>query len=436
MRIDSLNPVRYLIGLVRSRPVVALADQAVVSATSFITMIVVGRYCGTEGLGTFSLLLSLLLLANAVQLSLVCAPFTVFRLRGAGDDGPRVRAASAVAGASVLLAVLTGLAILAATLTSVGSTSATAIVAAWAWVIALPGFLVRDFARRFDFACLKMTGALLFDTSVCVLQLAALYAVGRAGYLSGAWAIVLIAAAGLAASAVWFARRRAEFAWRPDQVRTAIGHDWLFGRWLMVDNLICVTQLYAMHWMLTGMVGTSAAGIFAACLSIAALANPFLQGMGNYLSPKIAETISLRSRVATMSLYWRASAGLFLVVSLFTMLLFFFSGKLITILYEGAVDETNAGIVVLLALRMLCAVPTIAADHAVVAMESPRASAIVSMSGVVLTVAIAFPLIRHLGVTGAAIAILIGTAIESAGLVGVFAYKVNRWSWLPPNSAP
>jgi len=431
-----LTSLRYLqlLGLARSRPVVALADQMVVSGTSFVTMIMVGRYCGAEGLGTFSLLLSLLLLANAAQLSLVCAPFTVFRLRGVDDDSPRVRAGSVATGAGFLTAVLTILSIVAAIIVSFASTSVIAEVAAWALAISLPGYLVRDFARRFDFARLQMTGALLLDTSVCVLQLVAIYALGRTGQLSGPRAIVLIAAASLVGSAIWFLRRREEFTWRRERVLPTIKHDWRFGRWLMIDNLVCITQLYAMHWMLTGMIGTSAAGVFAACLSIAALANPFLQGVGNYLSPKIAETVSLRSRGATMVLYWRATAGLVFVVAIFTAVIFLFSQELLGSLYKGTVDQANAGIVALLALRMLCSAPTIAADHAVVAMESPKASAIVSLLGVVLTVVIAYPLILRYGVTGAAVALLIGTAVESAALVVVFVHKLNRWSWHPATS--
>ncbi|WP_250933671.1 lipopolysaccharide biosynthesis protein [Aporhodopirellula aestuarii] len=409
-------------------------DQAIVSGTSFVTAIMVGRYCGADELGFYSLVLSLLLLGNAAQLSLVCGPLTVFRLRGGADQSPENRAASAATGAVILAMILLGISIVGSVGITLASESATTIAAAWVLTLSLPGFLARDFARRFDFARLHMKGALVFDATVSAAQLAVLFWLATNEYLTGSMTILMIAIVSVLTSVFWLLLRLDQFDFQAEQVSATIRHDWRFGRWLLADNLVCITQLYAMHWMLTAMIGTEAAGVFAACLSIAALANPFLMGVGNYLSPKIAETVSAGSRQKTMKLYWRCTAGLVSVVLLFTVVLFLFGGHLLRILYDGSIDAAYGPVVALLALRMMCSATTIAADHAVIAMESPRGSALVSIAGVVATVAIAFPLIRMDGIRGAAIALVIGTAAESLALIAVFVFKLKRWHWVAPSN--
>src|SRR5438132_4331641 len=59
----------------------ALIDQAVVSGTSFLTTILIGRWCGAGELGVYSLGFSLLVSWGSVQNSLISLPYTIYRLR-------------------------------------------------------------------------------------------------------------------------------------------------------------------------------------------------------------------------------------------------------------------------------------------------------------------------------------------------------------------
>jgi hypothetical protein len=59
----------------------ALADQAVVSGTSFITTIVIGRWCLPSELGIYSLGISLLVSWLAVQESVISLPYIIYRQR-------------------------------------------------------------------------------------------------------------------------------------------------------------------------------------------------------------------------------------------------------------------------------------------------------------------------------------------------------------------
>src|SRR5687768_6796463 len=59
----------------------ALVDQAVISATSFVATLLVGRAGGPDELGVYSLGFTILLVAHCLQDALVGGPYTVFGVR-------------------------------------------------------------------------------------------------------------------------------------------------------------------------------------------------------------------------------------------------------------------------------------------------------------------------------------------------------------------
>ena len=66
----------------------AVVDQGVVSGTSFLTSVIIGRLGSQEDLGVYSLSLSLVMLLRGVQGELVCSPYTVYCNRHEGAALP------------------------------------------------------------------------------------------------------------------------------------------------------------------------------------------------------------------------------------------------------------------------------------------------------------------------------------------------------------
>ena len=64
--------------------IISLADQAVASATNFLTGIIIARACSKEQLGLYMLGFSLILLMTDFQTSLITTPYMVYapRLKG------------------------------------------------------------------------------------------------------------------------------------------------------------------------------------------------------------------------------------------------------------------------------------------------------------------------------------------------------------------
>ncbi|MEX1026716.1 MAG: hypothetical protein WD049_01730 [Candidatus Paceibacterota bacterium] len=415
--------------MINKRSVLALLDQSVVSATSLLTTIIVGRYCGSEELGRFSLGISVLVLANGMQTSLVSTPYTVFRTRMRGRLSPALHAGGSLAGALLLGALLTVLASLVAATISVYGDAWPVKVLSWTLVTTVPWFLAREFTRRFDFSHLNMGSAIFTDAGVAILQVTSLFLLAFHGYLTSSTAFISIGASCAVMVTVWALRWRTEFTIARGKIATAITHDWRFGRWLCAGHLICLSQAYVMHWLLTFLISPSATGVFTACLSIAALASPFLQAVGNYLSPRFAETVASRSQKDTLRLYWRASLVLCIGVSTFIVVAAVFGRELLWLLYRDSGYSDYGVVVALLALRMGCSIPALAADHAIVAMESPRGSAFATLTGLGTTICLALPMISMYEIKGAAIAMLGGTIVESLVLLCFFGYCLHVCEW-------
>ncbi|MCO6456206.1 MAG: hypothetical protein J5I93_12975, partial [Pirellulaceae bacterium] len=99
----------------------ALLDQALVSGGRFVTSVLVGRVCGQESLGHFTLGFTIVLTILCLQDSLVSVPYNVYGSR------LRTRARRALAGSTLIHSVVLGaacsllLAVAAAAARSIGA---------------------------------------------------------------------------------------------------------------------------------------------------------------------------------------------------------------------------------------------------------------------------------------------------------------------------
>src|SRR5215212_13702 len=142
----------------------ALVDQGFVSGTRFLATILVGRYCGPEELGTYSLAFSLLVLAGCFQEAMITTPYAVFgqRLRARS----RTAYAGAVARMHLLAAVASSVIFVALGLVALVRQSPAFATIAFVLAVTLPCSLVAEFVRRFALAELKVQAAALLDAAI------------------------------------------------------------------------------------------------------------------------------------------------------------------------------------------------------------------------------------------------------------------------------
>ena len=410
--------------------IAAWADQAVVSGTSFLTLIMIGRWTGPDHLGAYAIAASVLAMLLAVQESLITRPYTIQlnRLPGA----PTEHAFSSLVLSILLSAVATCVLSTAALALSAAGAPQSLVEITWALTATTPFVLLREFARRFAFARLKFFHVLIVDSSVAAVNLSLLWWLSWTGRLSGVTAIGAVGISCAIGTLAWLYVARSEFAFRFEQLRTTLKASWRLGKWFLSGQLALQIQGYVAYWLSMVIAGAAVTGIYAACMSIISFANPMLFGFFNILTPKSVRALrseggaGLRRQAALDSLLLAALMGLFCVLVILA------GEDVMGFVYPGPDYQGNGQILMVLALSGLAGAIGVPASIALACAEHARAVASVMTLTAVLNVVLVGVFMTHGGLLGGAYAVLIAEAIGSVGRWVAFLILVPGRSRLDP----
>jgi O-antigen/teichoic acid export membrane protein/serine/threonine-protein kinase RIO1 len=392
----------------------AVIDQAVVSGTSFLTTVFIGRWCGASELGVYSLGFTLLVMWGCVQESLIAIPYTIYRHRPLQETEVEYAGSALVHQALLSVLVLVVLAAGGAVLSLMGALPELTDVT---WVLAgvMPFALLREFGRRFAFAHLRMAEALVLDLAVAAVQLAGLAGLAAVGALSAATAYAAVGAACALSAAVWLYLARRHFLIRWRQVRPRMRQSWALGKWLFASQLTLAVQGYFIHWLLAWEVGTTATGVYAACMTVVLFSNPLILGISNALAPRTAQAFSQGGGAELRRVVLQTTLLLGLAMALFCGVVFLTGDEVMDLLYDGPQYDGHGHTVAVLALAMLATALGMPASNALTAIERPDAIFKVGLVAVALTAVLVPCLVAGWDVRGAAYGFLAGNMAGAAG---------------------
>src|SRR5712691_2343285 len=168
--VETSSTLNILMTIVIAPEIIALVDQAVVSGTSFLTTILIGRWTIPREFGIYAIGISCLVCWLGVQDSLICLPYTIAR-GGVPADAGRQHAGRALALNGYMSALaLVVLSVLAIAISGGGATPSLVMVS-WAVAAIVPVAMLREFGRRFALAHIRTAHALAIDVVVSALQL-------------------------------------------------------------------------------------------------------------------------------------------------------------------------------------------------------------------------------------------------------------------------
>lgn len=394
--------------------IMALADQGIVSAASFFTLVMVARWADATQVGLYSVAASVVALALSVQDSLVVRPYAI-RVRAPIGSLKDHAAATRLLAILVSLVAAGSVAMSALGLKATGSNARLAEVIA-TLAMALPFLLARDFARRFAFAHLTVHRALLIDTAVAGLTILAIFTLGWAGSLSAVTAFVAIALACAIGVAGWSYAARAAFGRGSHHLRQTAVRNWSIGKWLLASQLAMQSQGYMIYWVSMSIVGPKITGVYAACMSIVAFLNPILFGFLNILTPKYVQIFhshgmkALRRRAAIDAFRFGTGAAAFCFFILVG------GDRIMALLYPGTEFRGYGFELTVLATAALASVIGSPFAVALTSVERVQVVAGVNAGSAVLCMLFVWWLMTSYGLVGAAIGALAAEATGSAAL--------------------
>jgi O-antigen/teichoic acid export membrane protein len=256
---------------------------------------------------------------------------------------------------------------------------------------------------------------------VAVIQIAALFWLGWTGRMSAATACAALGGACALTGLAWLYLARASFEIRADQVGPAIKQSWGLGKWLFTAQIATSVQGYVTYWLLALIVGTTATGVYAACMSVVLFANPLIIGLGiNVLLPRAALALQHGGGARLRREATRDLLLLGVPMTLFCAVVLFVGEDVMNLLYHGKEYEGNGPAVTVLALALLASTVGMPASNALASMERPRAIVWVGLIAALLTVVLVWWLVVGWGLLGAAYGFLAGNVAGSIGRWAAF----------------
>jgi len=295
--------------------------------------------------------------------------------------------------------------------------------------------MLREFGRRFAFAHFQIAQALLLDLAAGVTQIAALFWLGWTGRMSVAAACTALGGACALTSIAWLYLARSNFAIRTGLLPAAVKQSWGLGKWLFAGQITVSVQSYITYWLLALFVGTTATGVYTACMSVVSVANPLIVELGNILMPRAVlafkEGGAARLRRQTI----RVSPLLGAAMTLFCAAVAFAGEDVVRSLFNGKEYEGQGHTVTVLALALLASAVGFPASNALASMERPSAIVWVGLITALLTIVLVWWLIVGWGLLGAAYGFLAGNVAGAVGRWVAFLALVPRRESRPVRSS-
>lgn len=329
----------------------ALGDQVIVSITRFLIAILIGKYGSDAELGLYSVGFGILVVIVTGQEALFTTPYTYF-FSGMAAKRQKSYAASTLFGAMCYLVLLTTLLVVAAVAIWAAGIQTTFLPVLLVLIIATPCSLLREFVRRWLYAHLRIPMATLLDGIFSVAVLAGLYVMLIQNQVTAVTAFIIISIASFLVFIVGTIQFQNEFQLTRKRVGIDAYRNFRFGRWTAGASLLSAALMYFSHWYLAWFKGEAVAGVFAACMTIVLLANPFLLGVTAFLAPRAAREFANQGAAGVKKLIGIVLGIVVVILGIFAVVLFQVGDWLIGLLFDESYRGHQMAIGVL-ALAML-----------------------------------------------------------------------------------
>jgi O-antigen/teichoic acid export membrane protein len=287
----------------RGRETWALTDQAVVSATNFLTNVMLARFMGLREFGIFALAWMSVLFVNSLQFALVIAPMMSIGPKQAEKDRPSYFGAVVF---QELVLVLFSFVLVFSGLRLFGGDIRHVDVRHLALPLAFSAFAyqMQDFVRRYFFATAKSRYAFLDDALSYLTQLPILFLlhkVGRLNSVAALWAMAGTSLFGLAVGWLWV--EPLHFQWA--RIKAVTSHHWKLSRWLGVSALLQWTSGNLFVLAAPVYYGAAAAGVLKASQNLMGVTHVWFQGLDNVVPVETARRLH-EGGVRSMLAYTRS----------------------------------------------------------------------------------------------------------------------------------
>lgn len=374
-----------------------IIDQAIVSLTSFLVTVVIGRELGKDALGVYTLGIFTFWLAAGIANALVWVPYTARSCR----ETPRARLRFLASNALMAVAIAVGLALVSAAagvVTLVVETEQQWLAPMFFCLAPVALTLtLREHVRRVSIADFRTVWLVAFDLVISVALLVAIALLSGAGRLTTTTAFLATAGAAAVCLPVIYWQIASAPLSLPRVIRD-FGSNWNFGRWLLVGAVAWLVGDGSLRWMLSAFHGAKAMGEFGAVFSVLMLVNPLLLAMFAFDRSLAARVLNEGGPGRLLSHALWSTLAAIAIATVAVMTLAWWGDFLIRLVYGEAFS--NPGLVTVLAAGICMLGVMIPVEAALTALEMGRKMTQVSLAQLATSILVGAPLVFLHGPAG------------------------------------
>jgi O-antigen/teichoic acid export membrane protein len=297
----------------------------------------------------------------------------------------------------------------------------------------IPPVLIREFARRIDYADLRPRNAVLLSGGVSLLQLALTFALFMTGRLTPASALAVVGLASLGGAVAWLVTYLKRMEFNVAEVAPAFKSNMVIGRWIFATQMSEMARIQALPWLLAGILDTAAAGLYAACYAISSLASPVLIAVSNIVVPQIVHEEHEGGVRAVRRFVAQTTAWLTFALAAYSAVLCATSAFVVQWVY-GADYSNTAHTLIVLSIAQVLLASNLAPARALMVFKRADLAFWSQLASLAPTAILGVALIPWLGPVGAAYALLAGAAVKVVATYWPYRAEVNRRLAIEPKA--
>ena len=384
-------------------------DQGIVSVASFAAAAIVGNVCGSVELGIYSLAVKIFWLAAGIPNALIWMPYTA-RAPRLTAQRRRFYLGSATTHLACIAAVTSFVLLAVATAPLLGITDKPWLTA---MCLALVPFsvlmMLKEHLRRILLAHMNTTSLLKVDVPIALGQLFIFAALAWSGKLSATTALIGMAAA-CGWAVLWVTLHKSLFRIEPRKVAVHWGHNWQFGKWLLVVSIAWLLGEASYYWLVESFHGLEVLGQFSAAAITVMLFNPIMLTVQNLARSILSNSLAEGGRSELLGKTVQATRLVAAGFGVLFLLLALVGGPLVTLFFSDEFQGLEF-VVAALCLGMYLQVVCSPVEGALNALQDGRTMLIASLLRLGFILLAGVPLIAIYGPIGVGFAMASGAVV-------------------------
>ncbi len=385
----------------------ALADQALISAGNFLTVLLVARALPIDAFGIYTVAYTSLYVSNTLQSALIAEPHAVLSASRLGRAYVDFTTSTGVL--QLGMSAFTGIvAIVAALIIGLGSDVSMLVLALG---FAAIGWQLQEFCRRVLYVESRNSAAFANDVVSYGGQLLLVAALAALGGLTAVSAILAVGGTSFAAAALGAVQLRPSLAGQA--ARADVWANLRFGKWLAASELTGILSVRLWAYLVAAIAGAAAAGVYGAALLIFGPINVIVFSVATVLPIRLSRARVEGGDARMMAMLRRFHVWTVPPVVAVCLAVAILADPISSVLFQGkypAIQGLVAALAVFSIVRYLQALAAVALLSA----ERTQAVFVASAVGAVLTLAVGWWLVGASGAEGAALGAILATAATLA----------------------